>query len=345
MCLKLRLQFVVNPSDPRSINRQIVGKIRRERLLLFLSVDLENSTQLKQVQGRRRDNDWLPVILTFIEDFPEKLRAKASELDLRAPTVWKLLGDEIVFVVELKDGREPAAYLHALRESVREWNSRVREKSRNDYTQLPVKGSAWIAEFPVVNTVVPISDGQEDYVGPSMDAGFRISRLATVRRLSISAELAWLTIKSIPLCKKLPRPIDIYFDGRLSIKGIAEGIGYPNLWIEITASAFHDGEHQVLGRKQKNYQSQIKKLCGNYVKEYGVPDYMPFIPGAEKFTPRPKEYIKDLKAARGAIDARYPDAGNAAVGKSEPQSTDQAALENLLFKLLQKKLGEDFDQN
>lgn len=278
------------PIDENEFKRRTESVVR-----LFLSVDLENSTRLKQSTGRFSEK-WLANVLLFIRGFSQLFEAQLHERrrtqsapELSVPPVWKVLGDELIFVTVVKLRFDVLTFVESFRESLRIWNEDVRSGSERG--PLFVKGAAWLAGFPVVNAIFMAADGREDYTGPSIDAGFRIGRLATPRRLALSVDLAWLLLKC-------GLPGSIRFDGPTAMKGLAEEMGYPSLWLEVGESEYVKKEAQILGRGMQDSSGEMKALCASYIEEFGVPNYLPFLPDEPTLTPKPTSYEARLSEVK-----------------------------------------------
>lgn len=262
---------------------------------LFFSVDLENSTRLKQ-SAEWLSETWLTAVLLFIRGFPQLFEAQLQERariksspQQPVPPVWKVLGDELIFVATVKKRFEVLDLVESFRSSLRVWNEEVhRSRERGP---LQIKGAAWLAGFPVVNAVFETADGREDYTGPSIDTGFRIGKLATPRRLALSVDLAWLLLKS-------DLSGSIHFDGPTSMKGVAEEMGYPSLWIEVGESDYVRKAAQLLGRGGQESRDDMTKLCAHFIREFGVPNYPPFLSDEPSLTPKPPEYDERLRVVK-----------------------------------------------
>lgn len=265
-------------------------------LRLFLSADLENSTRLKQ-SSEALDRPWLAALLNFVHDFPQifdgalqKYRRDEGLETIPNPRIWKVLGDELVFVASLNKKPDCGAIVDAFRTALQQWNEQTPTHSAQ--ILLKVKGSAWIAGFPVANAAIPTGDdGREDYFGPSIDLGFRIGKLSTTRKMAISVDLAWLLLAS-------DYPKVIHFDGPALLKGVAEETGYPLLWLEVGQSNFLNLSHELLGRAGQHALKNMKEFCEAFIEEFGVPTYPPFIPSLEELTPQPDSYEEELRKAR-----------------------------------------------
>jgi len=272
--------------------------------------------------------------LTFIEEFPQTFRAKREDHNRKQgriapdPQLWKMLGDELLFLVEPERMQDVTALIETFHAALIETNTRTRETIggglRSD--RLKVKGAAWIAGFPVTNAVVCI-EGNEDYVGPSMDAGFRIGKLATSRRLAVSADLAWLLTHL-----ESRSNLVLHFEGCAELKGVAEEVGYPAIWIETPSSAYKKIEDQLLGRTAQEKKPDVHRLCTAFIQEYGVPNYLPFFPGDGDITSPPADYDNRYgKAVEGLRRLYLVDDPSATPTLSDDQA--EKAAESLLSEL------------
>ncbi len=287
---------------------------------LFFSVDLENSTRLKQ-SSKLLSETWLSAVLLFIRGFPQLFEAQLQErartkgsAQLAAPPVWKVLGDELIFVIIVKKRFEVLSLVESFREALRIWNDDVRRGT--DRGPLLIKGAAWLAGFPVVNAVFEAADGREDYAGPSIDAGFRIGKLATPRRLALSVDLAWLLLKS-------DLPGSIHFDGPTAMKGVAEEMGYPALWIEVGESVYVRKEAQLLGYGVQESRDEMLALCAHYIQEFGVPNYPPFLSDELGLTPKPAGYDEQLSVVKEFLRQKVYFVDEERVGAATPVSAEE----------------------
>lgn len=217
----------------------------RWRYRLFASVDISGSTAYKgmsgpSANGRGLTNSaWVHVFNDFFSNFPQKLKAEFERLpkavlgDTRpadALKVWKFVGDEILLVAEVKDHSEVACHLIALKNAVAEY-----ERELQKFQTLSLKATAWGAGFPVTNVEVEVAaDGGpriRDYLGPSIDLGFRLCRFADGRRIPISADLAYLLLKDRANSHR-NKLLHFAYSGREMLKGVGGGSPYPLIWID-----------------------------------------------------------------------------------------------------------------
>lgn len=285
--------------NKQTITEEDFARRIKPALRLFLSVDLENSTSLKHKHGHKHKQDgslqdgaWLSVVLQFATEFPQLFEAKLQEHArlhsvpvLPPPPLWKMLGDELLFVQSLQHMGHAHTYLQSFRVALATWNKDVAHSP--DRGPLFVKGAAWLAGFPIANAVIDAGDGREDYVGPSIDAGFRIARLATRRHLPVSVDLAWLLLHTRTHC---PTVLDLHFDGPATLKGVAEESGYPSLWLEVGTSEYLKAERGLLGYGPQSEPQKMQDLCELFITEFGVPQHLPFLEGDPHSCAKPDGY-------------------------------------------------------
>jgi hypothetical protein len=151
-------------------------------------------------------------------------RARGSSEDSEhfygpAPTLWKTIGDEVLFVKHLTDHRQLATTLHCWMSALR----RMKEFLKSESPLLDVKSACWTAGFPfrnrevVLNPKLDMKQGKIenyyrasgtllnshyknptkskisiDFVGPSIDTGFRLSQYSTGRKLVVGIDVAYI---------------------------------------------------------------------------------------------------------------------------------------------------------
>ncbi len=274
-----------------------------EHLRLFLSADLQGSTRIKQLGTGKAGATWLPTVLDFVKRFPERVaacrsawfRSESAQEGIHEPsemTVWKVLGDEVVFECRIRNRHDlisAVSAFHNALESANKATVDARRREQSSPRRLFVKGTAWVAGFPVANSVVKLND-RYDYIGPSMDLGFRLTKLAGAGRFVVTADLAWL------LCK-FEFATRLFFSGRQPLAGIAENGGYPVCWIKVTHSPYEEAEHQILAHKELGCLEGCK-LLESFILEHGVPRHTPFLEGETELTPRPDWYDRLRKQIR-----------------------------------------------
>lgn len=166
--------------------------------VMFLSVDLVRSKQLKTAYIQRRES-WLPLFRELFETFPLIFVGRvAMRFDVEAEVpeyrVWKTLGDEIVFSTPEPDGRARALLLAAFHDAIVQFDGR--NKAMGGYG---VKGCAWNVALDGVNETIAIpemasgdGDAYEDVIGPDVDFGFVLSKHGRDGQTVIDMDLARL---------------------------------------------------------------------------------------------------------------------------------------------------------
>ena len=262
-------------------------------LNLFLSVDIEGATAYKTaMRSITSEEDWGLLFETFYNDFPAyflKENQKMSDMsstkaisEPHQPAVWKYVGDEILFYATLTDSGQTLKHLWVFYQSVIDYNRLLREQG----TGVQCKGTAWIAGFPVNNRIVSIpkikKDGKNehmvDFIGPSIDCGFRLSKYTTSRKLVISLDLLWIIAEAL---EKYPDAMiftalrdKIRYEGKFELKGVLSGTPYPIFWIDTFAEP--PIEEQWTGTCRYCTTSQVISFCQKF--ETTTKDFIrPFI--------------------------------------------------------------------
>lgn len=215
------------------------------------------------------------------------------------PSPWKAAGDEIIYQVEL------SSCAHIIL-AVLAWQRTARILAR-DISQ-NYRLHAWIASFPIVNSEILLNiktadngaakkaddpilrnflllenyyeqeDGFKaslslDFVGPSIDAGFRIGSLSSERKMIISVEMAYLLsgILSQKPYKVFQKFLKIYYDGRENLKGLLSGYGYPVFWLDSNPDdTLNRAEDRLLDKKECS-TNDVKDFCLEFIDRVGNP--------------------------------------------------------------------------
>lgn len=274
------------------------------RLILFLSVDLVGSTAFKSLSAAGEYQPWLDLFWGFYRDLPaELLRCyDPAKPEQQRPWVWKSLGDELIFAVELGLHYEAARHLLCFRNAIRQYRATVKRVS----PRLDLKAVAWLAEFPVLNSVIVLPSprgGQPtlDFIGPSIDTGFRLAKAATPRRLVLSIELANL------LSRTSAGHLDglaLYFDRGMELKGVLNGRPYPLVWTDLHApDEIERLEDELAGRREPVRADTLMSYSQQFITTLGLPLFEPFFPDDAdgQFSQKPEWWIK----GNGRIRARW----------------------------------------
>lgn len=284
-------------------------------LRLFLSVDIANSTAFKQANafGQTKNSDperlverWFSPIAEFYwgmqSDFDNEIanyKASGAWLECtdqpETPRLWRTLGDEIIYVVPLRYHCDAIWFVEAWLRAIKRQRAVIIGRSPN----LDLKGSAWIAGFPVNNAEVALeiekddlklaegdpilanllcldkiqkatTQSRIDYIGPSIDTGFRLAKQSTPRKFMLAIDLAYLMAKALYAMKERGAlhfsTHQFRYEGRVSLKGITDGEPYPLFWLDTAdGSALHAAEDKLLSLEAAT-PSAVISFCDEYFK-------------------------------------------------------------------------------
>ncbi|HAE47504.1 MAG: hypothetical protein CMO30_26765 [Tistrella sp.] len=300
----------------------------RYRLEAFLSVDMVGSSAFKfstAIAGGTEERDetgsegWSQAIrkfyATFHQTFLKKTRIRfGAENRVR---LWKALGDELVYRFTVTDLADTAGIVNDFILALHQTRQVVREISRS----LDLKACGWVADFPARNMMIDLDglretdqfldemaegagEGIQDFIGPSMDTGFRLGRFATRRKMVLSVELAALLAESdaqqrLPFC--------FGYDGREALKGILGGEAYPLIWIDTEDDPGRKiadrREAAMLQMRSEVQAAAVAEFCLGYID---ASDWMerPFLRGGSgAFDTVPTSHIDQARRGR-ALQAR-----------------------------------------
>ncbi len=237
-------------------------------LILFVSIDVVGATAYKNNphEERKDEHPWLKFFKDLYGDFDRELRSEIYNIPDwnpnadQIPELWKLLGDELVYTVKLSDGKHAKHIIRAFRSSITNYIEIIRRQD----LPLSLKATAWTAGFPVVNARIETEPTTHtirelvDYIGPSIDAGFRLCKYASDGKFIISVELALILTRVI-----LDPDFDYFLDGTEPLKGVMRGKPYPIIWISM-ASEENRLYRSVMERKPVN-ASNLREYLQEYV--------------------------------------------------------------------------------
>ena len=178
-----------------------MNQIYNPKLKLFISIDFIDSTSFKSKEFLLGKNLlWSMQFLSLKDDFSAIMLRELNYLDsvendllLEKPSVWKMLGDEVIYSVDITEDVDIKTYILAAINSILKYNN-----SDDKEKLLKIKGSSWLAETPVHNAIIKTSCGNHrsdqnnntikhdhsfDVIGPSMDIGFRIAKFASKKKV------------------------------------------------------------------------------------------------------------------------------------------------------------------
>jgi hypothetical protein len=205
---------------------------------IFFSFDLVNSTQFKA----SHPEDWPGVVTRFYELVMSELITRLS-----SAIVWKFVGDEVLFFKEITSQQDLHTALPAAHAALLATTDVLHSNFPSSRELLAVKGTIWIAEarpiqpseaskikLPSRNIVVETGRSPAamrlDFLGPDIDAAFRISKFALRQRLVVSAELACLLYRERASYAGIEKELKIV--SFQVLKGVWGGRHYPIVWYE-----------------------------------------------------------------------------------------------------------------
>jgi hypothetical protein len=263
---------------------------------LFLSADIAGSTAYKQKKMSAEPIEWPSIFIRFFQGLPGTFRNELAEVEagikLKSSNfqpaedaqMWKAIGDELVIWQEVTDESQVAASVIAWSQAIQQFRRGLKEES------LDVKGAAWLGSFPDPNREIAIpktikaatDPGQPvsaneinlqkddhilDFIGPHIDAGFRLAARSSPRRMYISMDVAQV-LASVPE-DHLPS-VSMFYEGAGELKGVQGGRPYPFFWLDCDpGDGFAKAEDALLGRKKVDYKN-VRELVENAFKPSGT---------------------------------------------------------------------------
>lgn len=351
------------------------------RLRLFISADIVGSTALKQASAKTSEKaqqriSWLSKIQGFyleaVSAFEEQCSLHCESAENREkfgpqPVLWKTIGDEVLFVKEIKSHQQMVAALQCWMKAV----PRIRLFIQKNSARLDVKCTAWLAGFPLQNSEVALSTGivdvasvdgdwfveggrilnklyengdslreaKIDYIGPSIDIGFRLAQFSSSRKFILSVDVAY--ILSLANAKDSIRdPVfDVFYDGSEVLKGVLDGVKYPIFWIDLSPSDSIARFEDSLTGIRPVMRDRLREFCGKFYEEQSPSIFPPFIHGDEEIELKyiPEWYLqnhRDLVAAFNGNSTEFPepeeDAAQKAPSKSKKAANNKEIIEFLI---------------
>ncbi|MBF0133648.1 MAG: hypothetical protein HQL75_13805 [Magnetococcales bacterium] len=272
-----------------------LSKISEESLQphvrLFLSVDVVGSTAYKQRWISAEVNEsWIVFFRSFFDEFHVSFCSEIAEVSkirvlskTGCPVPWKLLGDEILYAIKIDKGHEVFLYTEAFRKAVMNHRDKIEQSGK----PVSLKATAWLAGFPVGNSVMSTPMG-EDFIGPLVDIGFRLSKFSSRERMVLSVDLAWY------LTKGDSGPRSLFLDGLQSLKGVLGDKPYPIIWWSMD-EALSSGMKNV-GLVNYVDTSKLHEYCDLFIARAPKPLIRPFFLGDNDSLP--DHYQTDLDRVR-----------------------------------------------
>lgn len=282
---------------------------------IFLSADLTGSTKFKyNVDAGAQEfvNKWEEVIVEFYSHFCKEFPRQIGVRDVRLSKnlePWKVLGDEIIFSSKLDRFDDALTILDVFRDVLIGYRDRL-----SSTPDLGVKGAAWMIDIPVRNKkisafswLMPVADEAErardfDYIGQSMDAGFRLAAQSNPYRMAVSLELALIAAEAER--RKGLRDLPWGYGGRVELKGVLgeRFASYPFVFLDteskhvrppfdLEEQGLHDAEERLNVRRQVT-PADIIDLAKSFIKKHKAVLYMPYFEGCDVFGEKPEKYTE-----------------------------------------------------
>lgn len=290
---------------------------------------------------KRKHLDWLESQSKLFEDFNghfianliKNYNKNLSDSDSEK-FLWKAIGDELVYVFEVKNRNE----IHNICLSFLSAVYYMDEKfSKTNYYRL--KASAWTAGFPIRNreiffpfpqTYTKISENghenlidynypQLDFIGPDIDIGFRIGKFCWPGILAVSMDLAQLLTEC-----RLPNRLIVRFVGWENLKGVWNDIHYPIFWVNLSKDLIKSE-----GLKEYDFYSASDIPLSKHLKKY---DEIKSTETTDETTGKISKIRQDLPKSLGLVTPYLVDDG-------DQIPSDHKQISELVEKL--KKLEKD----
>jgi hypothetical protein len=233
-----------------------------------------------------------------------------------APEFWKTVGDEVLYYKDLSDSRQIALTIECWKRALTRVRTFLYGQNKGALEKtdirLDIKSTVWSSGFPWRNkTIVSpsglldelckghyaqvfrkahedayLDDGEPcdeknpriefDFIGPGIDIGFRLCGFATIQKLVISMDVAY--ILALRGANAILPPEQIYYDGRVPLKGVFAGKQYPLFWIDNAPSNSFEAEESKA--RAPITDADVLRFCDIFYKEhYAAFAHRPFIAG------------------------------------------------------------------
>ena len=223
------------------LNIQKEKVIARRTVELFFSFDIVNSSAYKTMNY----TGWYNVIISLFK----MIQANVMKL-MPGAEMWRVLGDEIIFIIPIKEKQDFFVYTDKIFEILNNFVYQLKtgkffdELEADDAEKLlmktqniiSLKAAAWIAivgeEIQQIERYDNLLEryklregyGLIEFLGNDIDTGFRVKKETENRRMAISFELAYILSKDTDYLK------NIYIITYKSLKGIWQNRMYPIIW-------------------------------------------------------------------------------------------------------------------
>lgn len=283
------------------LSADIVGSTALKQNAGFSPHALETILSSSLTEDQKKDavkkiEKWFDVLRYFYTESTNifnnefnDLKNNEDESDVGGvPMLWKTVGDEVLFYQNVTKPRHISNTIIAWRKAMQCLRAGLKAHEQ----RLDVKCTAWLAEFPVENKILVAPSGSMsgasacdsattfdekmrscngDFVGPSIDIGFRLAALSTSRKFMISLDVAYF------LAKVSTDDISIHYDGRQYFKGVAGGVEYPTFWIDMGEKDALDHSEDGLLIRSECADRAVKEFCQKFYDDKDNPSFAPFL--------------------------------------------------------------------
>lgn len=237
------------------------------------SISLDDPNFIRMVFSDRsaEDLDYGGILQALYLDFNDQFEAKVEELLQDSNRhLWKFLGDELIYAFDILNRTQLFDIIKVFLKTIHSVDQPYITKH-----SIRLKGSAWVAGFPVRNRIVSFPtfsrsvehDGIEqesvvhaDYLGPDMDTGFRIGKYTHPGLLSVSMELLEL-ILGTPPCRNC-NDFRIKVVGWRSLKGVWDDLPYPIIWLDLSKN-YVDSQDGVVHGTNHNHTYPLWRVASD----------------------------------------------------------------------------------
>jgi len=295
-----------------------------------------------------------------------------------APQLWKSAGDELLYVKEITDHRQALACVVCWKNAIEEYRPHLKDR----YPSLDLKCTAWVAGFPVTNSEVVFSKDlssdaikddddpvwvnlyllhkyhedpsdknlTKDFIGPSVDAGFRLCALSSARKFVISVDLALMVVHA--LGSKPPKTpelnLAIRYDGRQSLKGVLGDKEYPVFWVDMAKDSSLDKLEDKLLKLNSGSLDEIKDFCEEFFSTNPSSIIIPYVKknGDKYFGAVPEIHSHKINALRqywSGESQRRIDEGDARQAEGQGKKLSSAEKKKILGAI-KDRLDENRDR-
>ncbi len=267
---------------------------RRERssrldLFAFVSFDLVNSTEYKVANP----GEWA----TTIDIFYQSVRSIVAAID--NVHLWKYLGDEVLVCARMTSEDGLGKIASVVYDCLLKLIVTVGDASQK---AMSVKAMLWLSPLvsrtdvnadidkcdPIISELAALQlqadiliDGSlepgsiVDFLGPNIDAGFRLKHFTRAGQLVCSPMLSALATELNPTCANHFRIVDY-----ATLRGVAKGELFPGVWYSADASwnaiknSFHPSDRFIDEVVERVCNDRTEKIQGIQMSSQQIASYL-----------------------------------------------------------------------